>query len=144
MKRVFALLIGMMVWVAVARAADVKVKTVMTTGPEGEPVTTFDSDTPELYAISKTEGVKSGDKIRGVLIAEDVGKAAPPNTKVFETTLEMDADDEQGDFNFSKPTDGWPPGKYRVEVYVNDKLVDTVKFTIQAAKSEKGSKKSEG
>jgi hypothetical protein len=29
-------------------------------------------------------------------------------------------------------------GKYRVEIYVNDDLEKTVKFTIEAAKSEKG------
>src|SRR6266566_1437831 len=81
---------------------------------------------------------KNGDKVRGVLIAEDVGDVAPANSKVLEKTLALDEDTDDGDFNFSKPTKGWPVGKYRVEIYVNDHLAKTVKFTIEAAKSEKG------
>ena len=142
MKRLFALVIGTLICVAIARAGDVKVKVVMTTGPEDKPVTTFESDTPELYAMFKTEGIKSGDKVRGALIAEEVGKAAPPNTKVLETTLDLEEDTEDGEFTFSKPNKGWPLGKYRVEIYVNDKLADTVKFTVSAGASQKESKES--
>jgi outer membrane usher protein FimD/PapC len=109
----------------------------MTTGPQDPPSTTFAPNTPKLYAIFKTEGAKTGDKIRGVLIAEDVGDVAPANTKVLETILDMDGDTEAGDFTFIKPTTGWPVGKYRVEIYVNDDLATKVKFTVKAAKSNK-------
>ena len=85
----------------------------------------------------ETKGAKNGDKVRGVLIAEDVGDAAPANTKVFDKTLTIEGDTEAGDFNFSMPTNGWPVGKYRVEIYVNDELATTTKFTIKAAKSKK-------
>ncbi len=98
MKRIFGLLVGTLICVAVTRAGDVKVKVVMTTEPEDKPVTTFESDTPELYAMFKTEGIKSGDKVRGALIAEEVGNAAPPNTKVLETTLDLEEDTEDGEF----------------------------------------------
>src|SRR5207249_11894402 len=108
-------------------------------GPEDEAVTSSTADTPKLYAMFKTKGAKDGDKARGVLIAEDVGDVAPPNTKVLETKLDMEGDTEDGDFNFSKPTNGWPVGKYRVEIYVNDKLATTAKFTIKAAAKKKSS-----
>jgi len=111
----------------------------MTAGPQDPPSTTFASNTPKLYAIFKTEGAKAGDKIRGVLIAEDVGDVAPANAKVLETILDMEGDTEAGDFSFSKPTNGWPVGKYRVEIYVNDKLATTAKFTIKAAAKKKSS-----
>jgi hypothetical protein len=68
----------------------------------------------------------------------DVGDVAPANTKALEKTLTLEEDTDDGDFAFSKPTKGWPVGKYRVEIYVNDDLAKTVKFTIEAAKSEKG------
>jgi outer membrane usher protein FimD/PapC len=110
----------------------------MTTGPQDDPTTTFASNTPKLYALFKTKGAKTGDKVRGVLIAEDVGDVAPANTKVLEKTLDMEGDTDDGDFNFSKPTKGWPVGKYRVEVYVNDELAATAKFTIKAAKKKSG------
>ena len=87
----------------------------------------------------KTKGIKDGDKVRGVLIAEDVGDVAPANTKVLEKTLALNGDTDDGDFNFSKPTNGWPVGKYRVEVYVNDELATTAKFAIEATESDEES-----
>jgi len=125
--------IAILICLSVANAGVVSVKVRMTTGPQDPPTTTFASTTPKLYAIFKTEGAKTGDKIRGVLIAEDVGDVAPANTKVLETILDIEGDTEAGDFNFDKPTNGWPVGKYRVEIYVNDELATAAKFTIKAA-----------
>lgn len=137
MKRMFALLIVVLISAAVVRAGDVKVKAFVTTGPDDDAVTSFMSDTPKLYTMFKTKGIQNGDKVRGVLIAENVGDVAPANSRVLETTLTLEEDTNDGDFNFSKPTNGWPAGKYRVEIYVNDELATTVKFTIKSAKSKK-------
>src|ERR1035437_7128448 len=122
MKRRFALLTAVVISASVACAGDVKVKAVMTTAPDDEPTTTFASNTPKLFAMFKTKGAQDGDKVRGVLIAEEVGDAAPANTKVLEQTLTLDGDTDDGDFKFSKPTNGWPVGKYRVEIFVNDEI----------------------
>ncbi len=144
MKRTFALLIATLVCTAAARASDVKVEAYMTTDPEDEATTSFTSDTANIFAIFKTKGLKDGDKLRGVLVAEDVGDAAPANTKVVDKELAMDGDTEAGDFKFIKPTNGWPAGKYHVEIYVNDKLATKVKFTVKAAaKSKKNSDEEE-
>jgi hypothetical protein len=137
MKKIFLLLVAPIIYVAAANAGDVKVEAFMATGPEDEAVTSFTPDTPMLYAIFKTKGAKDGDKARGVLIAEDVGDVAPPNTKVLETKVDMEGDTDDGDFNFSKPTNGWPVGKYRVEIYINDELATKLKFTIKAASKSK-------
>jgi len=141
-KKTFSVVVALVVsliCLSVVKAGDVSVKVRMTAGPQDPPSTTFASNTPTLYAIFKTEGAKAGDKIRGVLIAEDVGDVAPANAKVLETILDMEGDTEAGDFSFSKPTNGWPVGKYRVEIYVNDKLATTAKFTIKAAAKKKSS-----
>ena len=135
--------IAILTCLSVVKAGVVSVKVRMTAGPQDTPSTTFASNTPKLYAIFKTEGAKAGDKIRGVLIAEDVGDVAPANTKVLETILEMDGDTETGDFTFSKPTNGWPVGKYRVEIYVNDELATAAKFTINAAKKKSADEEEE-
>ncbi|MEY2502466.1 MAG: hypothetical protein QOI07_2800 [Verrucomicrobiota bacterium] len=42
--------------------------------------------------------------------------------------------DRGGYFTFSKPTKGWPPGKYHLDIYAGDKLTATVKFTVEGAK----------
>ena len=135
--------IAILICLSVANAGIVSVKVRMTTGPQDLPTTTFASTTPKLYAIFKTEGAKAGDKIRGVLIAEDVGDVAPANTKVLETILDVEGDTEAGDFSFSKPTNGWPVGKYRVEIYLNDELATTAKFTINAAKKKSAEEEEE-
>jgi hypothetical protein len=129
MKPIFALLLALTVSASLVLAADVKI-TKVSTGPEAEAATTFATDASEIFAIFKTEGISAGDKVRGVLIAEDVGDAAPANTKVLEKSLTLKGDTEDGDFSFSKPTNGWPPGKYRIEIYVNDELGTKTKFLI--------------
>jgi len=139
MNRIFGLLIASLIVVSVARAADVNIEVYMTSTPGGEEEATFAPDTPSLFAMFKTKGIKDGDKVRGVLIAEDVGDVAPANTKVLEKTLALNGDTDDGDFNFSKPTKGWPIGKYRVEVYVNDELATTAKFAIEATESDEES-----
>ena len=136
MRRILVLLIAMIVCAEVAQAGDVKVEAVTTASPGGEETTNFAPDAPELFAVFKTKGAQSGDKLRGVWIAEDVGSAAPADSKIDEKTLTMDGDTDDGDLSLSKPTKGWPVGKYRLEIYVNDKLVTTTRFTIEGNKEE--------
>ena len=143
MNRMVGLLIATVISASLAYAADVSVEVYMTSSAGGEEETSFAPDTPKLFAMFKTKGIKDGDKVRGVLIAEDVGDVAPANAKVLEKTLALDEDTDDGDFNFSKPTKSWPVGKYRVELYVNDELATTTEFTIEAAKSEKDSDEEE-
>jgi hypothetical protein len=141
MKRALAFLLGMMICASVARGGDAKIKAVITTGLKDEPKTTLTPDTPKVHALFKTKGAQKGDKLRGVWIADDVGDAAPANTKIDETSLTLEGDTDDGDFSCTKPTKGWPAGKYHVDIYANDELATTVKFTIEAA--AKAEKKSE-
>src|SRR6202171_3547764 len=133
MNRLFLFVFAMaaMISASVARAGDVKIKVTMSTGPDDDPTTTFTADTPQIFAFFKTNGVQDGDKLRSVWIAEDVGDAAPANTKIDEKTLNAEGDTDDGVFSLSKPTKGWPVGKYRLEIYVGDELAKTVKFTIK-------------
>ena len=95
------------------------------------PATTFAADVPKLYAFFKSTGTHKGDTFRSVWIAEDVGAAAPKETKIDEGTLAADADNFSAAFSLSKPTKGWPVGKYRTEIYLGDKLASTSKFSIE-------------
>src|SRR3982074_2872740 len=128
MNRLFALLIAGVISASVARAGDVKIKVTMSTGPDDDPTTTFTADTPQIFAFFKTNGVQDGDKLRSVWIAEDVGDVAPANTKIDEKTLNAEGDTDDGVFSLSKPTKGWPVGKYHLEIYVNDELVTKLQF----------------
>jgi hypothetical protein len=135
----FAFVIAVVISASVAHAGDVKIRVVMSTGPDDDPTTTFAADTPKIFALFKTKGLQNGDKLRGLWIAEDVGDAAPKESKIDEKTLNAEGDTDDGVFSLSKPNKGWPVGKYRLEIYVGDELAKTVKFTIKAGKSKKDS-----
>ena len=131
MKRILA--VFMIICAAAAQAGDVKVKVTMTTGPGNEPTTSFSPDTPKFHALFKTTGAKNGDKIRGVWIADDIGDVKPG--KIDENTVTLKGDTDDGDFSLAKSQDAWPKGRYHVDVYVNDQLVTTVKFSVGGDKT---------
>lgn len=121
---------------SLVHAGDAKVEAAIAVDQDTKPATSFAADVPKLYAFFKTKGTEKGEKLRGVWIAEDVGEAAPSNTKIDEATLTADQDDFYGAFSLSKPNKGWPVGKYRVEIYDGDELATTVQFTIGAKKRD--------
>jgi hypothetical protein len=134
----------MIICAAVARAGDVKVKAVLSTGIDDEPTTSFAPDTPTFHALFKTKGAVDGTKLRALWIAEDVGDEAPANSKIDEKTLTLPHDTDDGDFSLSKPDKGWPSGKYRLEIYANGDLATTLKFTVKGeSKKEKEKDKEE-
>ena len=69
--------------------------------------------------------------MRAVWIAENVGDVAPPNYKVDEAKAIATSPNAHGMFTLSRPDDGWAPGSYRVEFYLDDTLVETVKLEIK-------------
>ena len=146
MKRTLALLLGMMICASVARGGDVKITVVTSAGAKEKPTTVFTPDTPEIWATFKTKGAKKGDKLRGEWIADDVGEAAPANTKIDEKIADPGRRHRRRKFHVLKPTKGWPAGKYHLDIYANDELATTVKFTIEAAKktTEKPTEKRRG
>jgi hypothetical protein len=144
MKRIVGLAILTAASIASARAGDAQVDAVIMTEPHGREITAYTSDAPKLYAIFKTKGVQQGDKVRGVWIADEVGDAAPAGTKIDEKGLTAEGDTEDGVFSLSRPTKGWPLGKYHIEIYLNDQLATKVNFEIKAAgKSKKDSEDEE-
>ena len=116
---------------APASSANPVVQSAIAKDSDTPPATTFASDVPKLYAFFKSSGTRKGDTFRAVWIAEDVGAAAPKETKIDEATLAADADDFGAAFSISKPTNGWPVGTYRTEIHLGDKLASTAKFSIQ-------------
>lgn len=117
-----------------ARAADgPTVESVIAVDENTKPTDTFSATTPQLVAFFRSSGTHKGDKLHGVWIADDVGDAAPKGTKIDEASMDADIDDFHGGFTLSKPTAGWPVGSYHIDIYLNDTLATTVKFTITAS-----------
>jgi hypothetical protein len=96
----------------------------------GKAITTFSSSTSEIYARWQGRRLRQGAKVKAVWIAENIGEDFPQDYKVDEASAVADGPTEHGVFTLSRPEDGWAPGDYRVEFYVDDVLVDAVKLKI--------------
>ena len=96
----------------------------------GVATTTFSSDTPRIYARWRGDRLRKGAKVRAVWIAENIGEDFPRDYKVDEATSITEGPVAHGAFTLSRPDDGWALGDYRVEFYVDDVLVDTMKLKI--------------
>jgi hypothetical protein len=101
-----------------------------------DPTDQFEATAPVVHMTYKTRDLpKNGDVYEIKWIAEDVGEAAPANTAI--DTVVMKVDDVVADTgsytvngSLTRPTEGWPVGKYRVEVKLGDELVTTARFAI--------------
>src|SRR5690242_10295537 len=98
MKRLLAVVVAMLICTLYAHAGDMEVDVVLAKDKDSKPTDTFDPTVPKVYAFFKTKGSTKGDKLRGVWIAQDVGDAAPENTKIDEATLTADQDNFYGAF----------------------------------------------
>ena len=117
---------------AVAQSGGTKsLHVYLAAGKENKPTTSFSSDVSSIYAFWKGEALEAGDTIHASWIAEEIGDAAPKDTKILEGDAKVYKSNEDGAFSLSRPGGRiWPLGKYRVEIYINGGLVELVKFTI--------------
>ena len=93
--------------------------------------TSFSTDTPKIYARWQGHSLHGQAIIRAIWIAENVGEAAPPNSTIDEATSLVTVPDAHGAFTLARPENGWTPGVYRVEFYVDEQLEDTVKLKFE-------------
>src|SRR5262249_45600712 len=96
----------------------------------GKPATTFSSNTPEIYARWQGQRLRQGANVKAVWIAENIGEDFPKDYKVDEASAFAQSPAAHGPFALAGREDGWTPGDYRVEFYVDDVLVDAVKVKI--------------
>lgn len=96
-----------------------------------EPTSTFPSETRKIRALWKGNALKLGDVVGAVWIAEDVGAAALKDREITEATVVAYKPDDDGVFSLVRPKEGWPAGRYRFDIYVNNKLAESLSFTIE-------------
>src|SRR5439155_7923372 len=107
-----------------------KLTVEVSTDPAGGSQTEFKSDVENIYVRWHGHGLPTGAKVRVAWIAEDVGDLVEPNFVIDETETVAAAPDASARFTLGRPPDGWAEGKYRVEFYVDDVPVETVRVTI--------------
>jgi hypothetical protein len=97
----------------------------------GEDVTSTFSTTDVFYAVADLANAPSGTKLEAKWIAVDAADTEP--NLEFQTQV-LDITDElfTGEIYFQLSNDGpWPVGQYRVDLYLNDTLAQSVEFSVQ-------------
>ncbi|MEP6809593.1 MAG: hypothetical protein ABI992_05070 [Chthoniobacterales bacterium] len=97
---------------------------------DGKPTTTFSSDAPNIYVNWHGEHLKPYSMARVAWVVEDVGDVAEPNFVVDENETEVTGHEFGARFTLSRPKDGWAEGKYRLELYLDDQLMQKVEVLI--------------
>lgn len=126
---------------APAATAPVKEGLVLCTKVEGkactDPSTQFTVNVPEIHAVLVTRVIPKSPTGSMVWIAEETGGAAPPNYKIATKQLSIGggelskADHITISGSLTRPNKGWPAGKYRVEILLDDKVAASQQFAIK-------------
>jgi hypothetical protein len=96
----------------------------------GKTSTEFSSDTAQIYARWRGQRLRTGAEVRAAWIAENIGEDFPRDYKIDEASAVAESPTAHGAFTLTRPEDGWAPGDYRVEFYVDDILAETAKLKI--------------
>lgn len=81
--------------------------------------------TDTIYASVTTDGAAQSATLRARWTFED-GQTVDESSRTI-----APANRERTEFHISKPN-GWPAGKYKVEVFLNDQSAGTKNFEVQA------------
>ncbi|MGQ9786259.1 MAG: hypothetical protein ACUVSJ_07350 [Anaerolineae bacterium] len=90
--------------------------------------TSFAQDQKTFYCIVQLANAPEDTKLKAVWTAVEV-EGEQPNTLIDQTETTAG---EQNQFTFSLTNDRpWPIGKYKVDLYLNDKLDRTLEFEVR-------------
>lgn len=109
-----------------ASTANIRSATLTRDEAGTEPATTF-APTETFYLIVDLANAPDDTTVRAVWYAVDVGDVAPPNTLIDEAELTTGS----GTVTFNLSPDGqWALGTYKVELYLNGELDQTLDITV--------------
>jgi hypothetical protein len=92
----------------------------MAKGSDGEsPSTAFASDEEKLYCYVQMRGKTAGAIVAARWIAVEA-QGVDPNFEIDRSQIALEGDQNLINFSLARPNNGWPPGKYRVDLYLGD------------------------
>lgn len=92
----------------------------------------FTTDIAEIHGIAHVEGTQANSIIRGVWVSIDA--ISIPNYEIASAEVNVERNGPaSAHFALSRPTNGWPQGNYRLDVYLGDQLIGSKGFPMAAA-----------
>lgn len=95
--------------------------------------TAFKASDKVLYAVAKVDGTTDAAKVRFVWTAVSVVASGSTteikDRKIVENTVALDKNTNLASSQYTQTND-LPVGKYKVEVFLNDKIANTTDFTV--------------
>ncbi|MGI9089090.1 MAG: hypothetical protein ACR2HH_15330 [Chthoniobacterales bacterium] len=114
-----------------ATPAPIKVTLIPSKEHDGEFTTGFRTNAPNIFVRWTGENLPVGSHVRVAWVVDNVGEIAPENFIIDQNETTVTDPKYGAQFTLARPKDGWAAGKYRVELYLDDKLLDTAKVTIR-------------
>lgn len=89
----------------------------------------FKPQTAKLFLNAKLVDVPGNSRLKSDWIAVNTA-VAPPNYKIDSHELVAIPGAKAVEFNFQKPTAGWPEGDYRVDLFIDGMIAGYVTFQV--------------
>lgn len=84
-----------------------------------------------IYAVGDLSGIQAGNSVETRWYVEDV-EGYEPNYLIDSSSLSFENSNYKSFyFEFPAPSGGWPSGTYKVEIYFNGTLHDTLQYSVQ-------------
>lgn len=90
----------------------------------------FTTKTPKIFLAGKLVDMPAGAKVKVVWIAEKT-KVAPPNYEIDATEHRTSRGTNNASFALNRPNAGWPPGDYRVDLFIDGKPFASQRFSVK-------------
>jgi len=95
----------------------------------------FTTDAPGIHAVIVLDQVKSGLIVKGIWISVDAIET--PDCPIDSTVVKLKDKETRAHFALSRPTNGWPQGNYRLDIYFDDNFITSAPFSVSANKDPK-------
>jgi len=105
-------------------------KVILSTDRNGtEGISTFKMSDNDIYLIFQANNLPADTQIRSewLFVNSEEGK----EDKKGEFNIKSDGTMKSGSFTFTRPEEGWQAGEYRVRLYVNEKVMKNISFTVE-------------
>ncbi|MBM4124493.1 MAG: hypothetical protein FJ246_06020 [Nitrospira sp.] len=98
------------------------------------PTDVFRPDTPTVFIVFSVYPHYESYQVFGVCLPEQV-EGLDPQKPLAKDAMYLALEDESGYLKLAAPAGGWPPGKYKVEIYIGwqvnpSNLLGTMRFTV--------------